>query len=178
MGKHRVDCGRNGSEQFFNRRSPSGAQGRKAQQKKNWGWCQWRQTQGASWGTWRNWPPPHPTRQKYRFLYDHMGTTVTGTVPAATKFSVFVCAHYNLPPITLKKMCWLLSILLRNSRTYLQSRRTRHLMPQWIVTSSSSSLDKPPPSNWLYGKPLIHQGRSISEEEVCQGGHGLETRGA
>ena len=175
--KQRYNWIRNRREKVFNRRSPSDAQGRKS---------------------WWTKILDDANDVKLRRLVNGLdapdsrlilcaknigscmtiqGTTVTGTVLAATEFCEFLFARYDVTPHNLKKChgC--------NQSLYIHH----------ILSCSKGGLIMPChnkvrdnilylawqafPYNCIHGEPLIHQGCFRSEEELCHGRGGLETRG-
>ena len=93
-----ADWSRNWRDRILHRRSPSGAQGRKALRKENTGRHKWNQTKGNSQGPLNTWPLFHTIYQNTGSWLTVRGTTVTGTVLTAMEFCDFLCACYDVTP--------------------------------------------------------------------------------
>ena len=122
--------------------------------------------------------PPDPTLQTHGFMDGSMGYYISRySTSGYIILWFFVCTLRCYPPLTLKK---------RNGFSH--SLFVRHLLSCSHVGLDIARHNEVQggllylfllafPSNSLRGKPLIRQGRSRSEEEVRQGGRGLDTRG-
>ena len=106
------------------------------------------------------------------------GTTVTGTIPAATEFHDFLCSCHNINPPNIQNKCdgcmrnfWLRHTLSRPNGGLIVAHHndicdeiihlTEKLSPLTVHTSNL----------------LIHLGHSISEEELCHVGRVPEAQG-
>ena len=106
------------------------------------------------------------------------GTTVTGTVLAATEFCNFKCDRYNVNPVNTQNKCagCTQTVLVRNDlrcpNCYLIITCHNEIYDDIIHLTKQDFYPK-----CVHGKPLIHLGCSRYEEEVRRGGILTETRG-
>ena len=101
------------------------------------------------------------------------GTMITDIVLAATEFSDFLCPSYDFTPPNLKKKRQLRSVLLHGiscSDRGLIITRHKKVHDELLCLAWRAF-----PYQCVRGKPLIHQGRSRSDEEIRQGRDRLET---
>ena len=96
--KNIVDSIHNRGSCVFQRRSTSGAQGRKAWRKEKLVWCQWRQTQGNSHKPQWNRPLSDPTHQKHRRLDERTGYYGNWYIISGYGILWFLCARYDVTP--------------------------------------------------------------------------------
>ena len=107
------------------------------------------------------------------------GTTVSGTVLSATKFRDFLCARYNVSTLNLQSHCEGCVTAFRVTHTLscsiggliiaCQKKICDKLLDPYRHDFNSES---------VYAEPLIHQGRTRSEQDICQGSDkNKDTRG-
>ena len=113
--------------------------------------------------------------KKKGFYLDVRGNMVTGTVLAGTKFSAFCAYDMMLPPLTVKKFdCYYRSFSVHH-RIICSHRKLIIVHHNEVHDELLYLAQQDFPSNCVCCKPLIHQGRSRSEEEVRHEGCVLET---
>ena len=98
------------------------------------------------------------------------GTTVSGTVLYATEFQDFLYARYNVSPLNLQSHCdgcgtaFGLTHIFSCSTGGLVIMRQNEIIDENIYLSRHAFT-----SAYVRSKPLIHQGRTRSEQEIHQG---------
>ena len=98
------------------------------------------------------------------------GTTVSGTILSATEFRDFLCEHYNVSPLNLQSHCDGCGTAFEVTHTLicriggLVIVRHNKICDELLYLSQCTFT-----SEYERSKPLIHQGRTRSKQEICQG---------
>ena len=98
------------------------------------------------------------------------GTTVSGTVLSTTEFWYFLCARYNVSTINLQSHCD------RCGTSFVVTRALSCSIGGLVIARHNEIHDKlfylsrhVFTSAYIHAEPLIHQGRTRSEQEMCHG---------
>ena len=178
MFKNIVDSRRDGGRRVFQRKSTSGAQGRKTWRKEKLVWRQWHQTQGNSHKPQWNRPLSDPTRQKHRRLAERTGYYSNWYIISGYGISCFLCAHYDVTPPKILSKCGGCVTSVDIHHILICSKGGLIITHHNKVRSELLYLAQLPLlSASVHSKPLIHQGRIISEGGIRQGSEILDTRG-